>query len=61
MRGKARKLEVYRAALEGALQDGVVTEREQQILARLRRELEISETEDAEIRSRISAAQGVTT
>ena len=58
---EARKLDVYQAALEGALQDGVVTEREQQILARLRRELEISEAEEAEVRSRIAAADGVAT
>lgn len=35
----ARRLEVYRAALEGAIQDGVVTEREKAILARLKRKL----------------------
>lgn len=45
----ARKVDVYRAALEGALQDGVVTEREQEVLRRLRRELEISEAEAARI------------
>jgi hypothetical protein len=53
-----RKLEVYRAALEGALQDGVVTDREQQILARLRRELGISEEEEADLRTRIMASDG---
>lgn len=58
---EARKLEVYQAALEGALQDGVVTDTEQQILARLRRELEISDAEDAQIRSRIVTLQAMTT
>jgi hypothetical protein len=42
-----RKLEVYRAALEGAMQDGVITEKEGAILASLRHQLKISE-EDAE-------------
>jgi hypothetical protein len=40
-----RKREVYRAALEGALQDGVVTEKERDILARLQDELGLSATE----------------
>lgn len=46
---EARKLEVYRVALEGALQDGEVTGREREILARLRKELEISDEEEAMI------------
>lgn len=45
-----RKLDVYRAALEGALQDGIVTEREEEILARLRGELGISEEDEARLR-----------
>lgn len=49
-----RKLEVYRAALEGALQDGVVTEREEEILTRLRKELGISEEEEAGIRRELA-------
>lgn len=46
----ARKLDLYRAALEGALQDGVVTDREAEILRRLRAELGISEEEAARVR-----------
>jgi hypothetical protein len=42
---EARKLEVYRAALEGALQDGRITERERDILGRLREELGIAPAE----------------
>lgn len=42
-----RKLQVYHAALDGAMQDGEVTPREREILARLRRELGIAD-EDAE-------------
>lgn len=49
-----RKLDVYRAALEGALQDGIVTEREEEILARLRDELGISEQEEARIRRELA-------
>jgi hypothetical protein len=41
-----RKMQVYRAALEGAAEDGVITEKERAILARLRAELAI-EAEDA--------------
>lgn len=39
---RARKRTVYRAALEGAVEDGVITERERDILSRLRQELAIS-------------------
>ncbi|MFW6078816.1 MAG: hypothetical protein ACODAE_04300, partial [Gemmatimonadota bacterium] len=41
----ARKLEVYQAALEGAIEDGVITERERTILVRLRDQLEIPTVE----------------
>jgi hypothetical protein len=44
---RARKHQVYRAALEGAVADGVVTDRERDILVRLRQELGISEREAA--------------
>jgi len=44
-----RKVDVYRAAVEGALQDGVVTDREREILLRLRKELGISEEDAARI------------
>jgi len=46
---EARKLDVYRAALEGAMQDRIVTEKEQQILLRLRRELQITDREAARL------------
>lgn len=39
---ESRKHEVYRAALEGAIEDGVVTPKERAILDRLRDQLEIS-------------------
>lgn len=42
---RARKLQVYRAALEGAVADGVISERERSILRRLQQELGISERE----------------
>jgi len=38
---RARKLDVYRAALEEATQDTEITPRERSLLARLRRELDI--------------------
>lgn len=40
-----RRLQVYRAALEGAMEDGRITERERAILDRLKSELGISEAE----------------
>lgn len=43
---EGRKLQVYRAALEGVLEDGTTTERERAVLRRLREELGIS-PEDA--------------
>lgn len=46
---EARKHEVYRAAVEGALQDGTITDREEAVLARLRSELEIGEDEAGRI------------
>ena len=39
---EVRRLEVYRAALEGAVEDGLVTDKERTILDRLRDELGIS-------------------
>lgn len=42
-----RRMEVYRAALEGAMQDGEVTEREREMLRRLRASLSVPE-EDAQ-------------
>jgi hypothetical protein len=53
---QSRKLQVYRAALEGAVADGMITDRERDILARLQRELGISEREatlaEQQVRSR---------
>ena len=40
---ETRKMEVYRAAFEGAVEDGVVTEKERRILTRLRDKLELAE------------------
>lgn len=40
-----RKLEVYRAAVEGALEDGIVTDKERCILRRLRENLQLSEAD----------------
>jgi hypothetical protein len=40
---ESRKAEVYRAALDAALEDGTVTDRERRILARLREQLGISD------------------
>lgn len=50
---EAKKLDVYRAALEGALHDSVVTEKEEQILLRLRRELQITDREAARLHREI--------
>ncbi|MBI4394016.1 MAG: hypothetical protein HY556_09515 [Euryarchaeota archaeon] len=51
-----RKLEVYRAALEGAVADGVVTEREREILSRLRDKLGITDRDAAAMESDVMAA-----
>lgn len=45
---EVRKIEVYRAAFEGAMEDGIVTQKEKAILKRLRQKLELSE-KDAEL------------
>lgn len=42
-----RKLQVYHAALDGAMQDGEITAKERAILARLRRELGIADRDAA--------------
>ena len=42
---EARKLDVYRAAVEGAFEDGMITQKEERILERLRDSLELSEAE----------------
>ncbi|MEJ2203582.1 MAG: hypothetical protein P8170_05695, partial [Gemmatimonadota bacterium] len=38
---ESRKHQVYRAALEGAIEDGDISERERDILRRLREQLEL--------------------
>jgi hypothetical protein len=53
----SRKHEVYRATLEGTLEDGAITERERAILDRLREHLGLS-AEDAEIAEREMLATG---
>jgi hypothetical protein len=45
---ESRKLEVYRAAVRGAVEDGIVTRREESILVHLRDNLHLS---DAEVKS----------
>lgn len=52
-----RKREVYRAAVESALEDGVVTERERGVLATLAAQLELGADEAARIER--EAARGV--
>jgi len=52
----ARKHQVYRAALEGAVADGVISERERSILRRLQQELGISEGEAARAERDVRAA-----
>ena len=42
---EARKMEIYRAAVEGAVEDGVITVKERSILERLREKLELSEAD----------------
>lgn len=54
-----RKLQVYHAALDGAMQDGEVTVKERAILARLRRELGIADA-DAEALERDLAGRAGT-
>lgn len=51
---RGRKRVVYRAALEGAMEDGTVTEREHAILARLREELGIAEAEARELERQVA-------
>ena len=51
-----RKREVYRATVEGAMQDGVVSDRERDMLARLQDQLGLSGTEAREIEQEASMA-----
>lgn len=52
---EGRKEEVYRAALEGAVVDGVMTERERRILRRVREQLGISEDIAARLERHVTA------
>ena len=54
---ESRKLEVYRATLEGTLEDGAITERERAVLNRLREQLGIS-SDEAEVVEREMLATG---
>jgi hypothetical protein len=49
----ARKNSVYRAAIEGAVEDGIVTDKERRILDRLREELGISPDDAAQIENEL--------
>jgi hypothetical protein len=49
-----RKLDVYRATLEGILQDGIITDKERKILDRLRDNLRISPGEAVELEKELS-------
>jgi hypothetical protein len=57
---EGRKAEIYKAALEGALQDGVVTDRERTMLQRLQLELGIANAEartlEADVRTAVGSA-----
>lgn len=53
-----KKLEVFRAAYEGALEDGVVTEKERDILARLQDQLGISGAEALQVERAVKQAAG---
>lgn len=53
-----KKLEVFRAAYEGALEDGVVTDRERTILARLQDQLGITATEALQVERAATQASG---
>ncbi len=54
-----RKREVYKAALESALQDGVVTEKERDVLATLADQLDITAGEARTLEREAMATQGV--
>lgn len=57
----ARKLEVYRAAVEAALEDDVITAQERALLYRLAGELGVAPDEIAAIESDVRAARSVPT
>jgi hypothetical protein len=51
---EVRRLEVYRAALEGAFEDGLITDKERSILDRLRDSLGISQVEAVSLEKELS-------
>jgi hypothetical protein len=51
-----RKHEVYRNAVEGAVQDGFISERERAILIKLRESLGVSAPEAAQIEHQVQSA-----
>lgn len=55
---ESRKHEVYRAAVEGAVADGLVSEREREILARVRAELGIDEATAARLEREVAGRSG---
>ncbi|MBI4392511.1 MAG: hypothetical protein HY556_01755 [Euryarchaeota archaeon] len=50
-----RKLLVYRGAVEAAMEDGLITEKERAVFARLRRDLQIGESDAKNIESEVAA------
>jgi len=50
-----RRLSVFRSALEGALDDGEITQREEAILSRLRKQLSITSNEEEMLRHSVEA------
>lgn len=56
---RARKRTVYRAALEGAVEDGVISEKERDILSRLRRELAIPAEIGERLEDEVVAREGL--
>lgn len=56
---RARKHTVYRAALEGAVEDGVISDREREILARLRQELAISPRTGSRLEEEVLTHEGL--
>lgn len=54
-----RKSEVYKAALEGAMQDGTMTDRERNVLTRLQLELGIANAEARSLEHQMARVMGV--
>jgi hypothetical protein len=52
---EGRKIDVYRTALEGILEDGIVTPKERRVLQRLREQLAISEEDAAQLEAEVAA------